>query len=91
MGNSVMKIIADPLFDISVFQFYAVYMKIEVRRRDSLPTVTGRIKTRSSSSQHRSVAVQTVLNGQEWVGIKDTSLKDFVDCTFSCNMHFLSG
>lgn len=68
-----MKIIADAFFDISVFQFYAVYMKIEVRRRDSLPTVTGRIKTRSSSSQHRSVAVQTVLNGQEWVGIKDNS------------------
>nr|XP_022313874.1 probable G-protein coupled receptor CG31760 isoform X1 [Crassostrea virginica] len=53
---------------IFVPKFYAVYMKIEVRRRDSLPTVTGRIKTRSSSSQHRSVAVQTVLNGQEWEG-----------------------
>lgn len=47
------------------FQFYAVYMKIEIRRRDSLPTVTGKMKSRSRSSQHRSIAVQTTLNGED--------------------------
>lgn len=48
----------------SFFQFYAVHMKLEVRRRDSLPTISG-MMTQHIKRPCRSVGVQTTPTGED--------------------------
>ncbi|XP_061195604.1 probable G-protein coupled receptor CG31760 [Saccostrea echinata] len=71
-------------------KFYAVHMKVEVRRRDSLKTITGRMKSYSSSGQHRSIAVQTMISGEdtEDMGIWKRDQKDGKPADESINGKF---
>lgn len=45
-------------------KFYAVHMKLEVRRRDSLPTISG-MNVQPIKRQYRSVGVQTTSTGED--------------------------
>jgi hypothetical protein len=41
-------------------------MKVEVKRRDSLPAITGKRKSYTFNTQSQSRAVQTMMDGEDY-------------------------
>lgn len=51
----------------SHYQIHAVYMKVEVKRRNDLPAITGKLESYTVNAQYQSKSVQTTIGGEDLV------------------------
>ncbi|XP_056017298.1 probable G-protein coupled receptor CG31760 [Ostrea edulis] len=50
---------------IFVPKIHAVYMKVEVKRRNDLPAITGKLESYTVNAQYQSKSVQTTIGGED--------------------------